>query len=68
MASMRAGHTVDADTDLFTGVRYVEADGIYLSPNFGRQSAVISFIITGTKLETGPVQSTTAQGHVIHPR
>jgi L-gulonolactone oxidase len=39
---------------LFTGVRYVQADDILLSPQHGRDNAVISFIVMGdSKTQTG---------------
>jgi L-gulonolactone oxidase len=37
----------DASVKIFTGVRYVSKDDIWLSPNFGRDSAVVSFIAMG---------------------
>lgn len=38
---------------LFTGVRYVDADDIWLSPQYARRNAVISMIVLGTKDQTG---------------
>lgn len=38
---------------LFTGVRYVAADDIWLSPQYRRDNAVVSFIVTGDKTRTG---------------
>jgi len=38
---------------LFTGVRYVKADDIWLSPMYGQDIAVISFIVRGTPRATG---------------
>jgi hypothetical protein len=39
--------------ELFTGVRYVKADSILLSPMYQRDSSVISFIVMGNKNHTG---------------
>ena len=38
---------------LFTGVRYVASDDIWLSPQNGRDNAVISFIVLGDRSRTG---------------
>ena len=44
----------NASVPLFTGVRYVAADDIPLSPQHGRDNAVISFIIRGpSRTESG---------------
>lgn len=41
---------------LFTGVRYVQADDIWLSPFYGRDTAVVSMIVLGTANVTGSPQ------------
>eukprot|EP00602_Paraphysomonas_sp_CaronLab_P004792 CAMPEP_0185021352 /NCGR_PEP_ID=MMETSP1103-20130426/4039_1 /TAXON_ID=36769 /ORGANISM="Paraphysomonas bandaiensis, Strain Caron Lab Isolate" /LENGTH=441 /DNA_ID=CAMNT_0027552829 /DNA_START=32 /DNA_END=1357 /DNA_ORIENTATION=- len=46
----------DPDVELFTGVRYVAADDILLSPLYRRNSSVISFIVIGDKDKTGSTQ------------
>ena len=38
---------------LFTGVRYVAADDIALSPQRARDNAVVSFVVTGDAEQTG---------------
>jgi FAD/FMN-containing dehydrogenase len=47
-------HEHDPAVSLFTGVRYVVADGIWLSPFYGRDTAVISMIVFGNATVTGP--------------
>jgi hypothetical protein len=42
-----------AEDTLFTGVRYVASDDIWLSPQNGRENAVISFIVLGDQSRTG---------------
>jgi hypothetical protein len=42
------------DEDLGFGVRYVKAEESWLSPCFGRQTAVFSFLIGGDADQTGP--------------
>ena len=37
----------DPNVTLFTGVRYVAADDIWLSPQYQRANAVISMIVSG---------------------
>lgn len=49
--SVRAKHS--AQWTLFTGVRYVEADDIWLSPFYNRSTAVVSMIVLGTPTTTG---------------
>lgn len=48
---VRAQH--DAQWGLFTGVRYVEADDIWLSPFYQRATAVVSMIVLGNATVTG---------------
>ncbi len=49
--SVQAQH--NAQWGLFTGVRYVNADDIWLSPFYQRATAVVSMIVLGTATETG---------------
>jgi hypothetical protein len=48
-ASVQKQH--NASVQLFTGVRYVLADDIPLSPFYGRDTAVFSMIVFGTSDE-----------------
>jgi L-gulonolactone oxidase len=43
----------DPAVRLFTGVRYVQGDDIWLSPCYGRATAVISFIVFGSRTDGG---------------
>jgi FAD/FMN-containing dehydrogenase len=47
-------HLHDPAVQLFTGVRYVEADDIWLSPFYGRDTAVVSMIVFGNATVSGP--------------
>ena len=50
--SVREQHD-DSRGTLFTNIRYIKGDDITLSPMRGRDSAVISFTITGDRKKTG---------------
>jgi len=54
LASLQAKHS--EKVSVFTGVRYVGPDDIWLSPQYKRSNAVISFIVQGSKTETGDPQ------------
>ena len=51
MEDVKSQH--DPNVELFTGVRYVMEDSIFLSPMNGRNSSVISFIVLGNQNHTG---------------
>jgi len=48
---------------LFTGVRYVEADDSWMSPQYKRSNAVISMIVTGDLTKTGAPDEFSMYGH-----
>eukprot|EP00054_Salpingoeca_dolichothecata_P013767 m.77002 g.77002 ORF g.77002 m.77002 type:complete len:434 (+) comp20646_c0_seq1:93-1394(+) len=53
----------DPSVSLFTGIRYVKADDIWLSPMYKQDIAVLSMIVLGTPTETGSPAEFSMYGH-----
>jgi len=56
-------HLHNESVELFTGVRYVKQDEIWLSPMYQRDIAVISFICLGNEFETGDPREFSMYAH-----